>query len=544
LPATIVGTSGADVIVGTPGSDVIVAKGGNDIVKGGAGHDVICGGGGADSLIGNDGADRLFGGNGGDTIEGRRGRDIIVGGGGPDLLLGNQGRDHITGGLGADTAKGGPALDHCVAETQATCDDDDPAFYATPEVRGLVTVATVPAGGDLQASFDQATPGQTIRLGSGIHQTTGNLVMRTSGTAASWIQITGPISGPPAVVDLGASGEFRISASFVVLEHVEIRNGGGNNVHIAPAAVDISNIIVRDTVISDLAWGPGAAIKINRNNAQGAGVSKVYLEHNDVSEAIDNAVIDGVGVHKAVARGNWIHDNEPGSHGIFFKGGSSKILLEDNLVTGIRDNAALQLGGNTGPGFFDPAHANWEGVDQVARNNLIADFNDSAVEIRGVRRGVVVHNTIVTQSTFAIFRMSSGETNGGGTSGNDDLTISSNLVVATGGNPQYARNDGGPATIDFGPQLWAGAFRNSGSPTPNVPPFPQTGDVVPGGALVSVIVDPTVGGHTGLEAAVARYTPDLGSAALGAVRWQPDALVDVIGVVRAPNATFGAIEEP
>ena len=58
-----------------------------------------------------------------------------------ELQLGR--RDHITGGLGADTAKGGPALDHCVAETQATCDDDDPAFYATPEVRGLTTVATV-----------------------------------------------------------------------------------------------------------------------------------------------------------------------------------------------------------------------------------------------------------------------------------------------------------------------------------------------------------------------------------------------------------------
>ena len=117
-------------------------------------------------------------------------------------------------------------------------------------------------------------------------------------------------------------------------------------------------------------------------------------------------------------------------------------------------------------------------------------------------------------------------------------------VVGLGGDPQYARNDGGAATLDFGPQAWAGAFRNSGAPTPNVPLFPQGGDVVAGGALASVIADPTIGGYGGLAGTVARYAPDIGSPVLGAIDWRPDSVVDLRGIVRAPAASFGAIEEP
>jgi len=47
------------------------------------------------------------------------------------------------------------------------------------------------------------------------------------------------------------------------------------------------------------------------------------------------------------------------------------------------------------------------------------------------------NNTIVTQSSFAIFGLQTGENASGG----------------TGGDPQYARNDAGPATITFGSQL-------------------------------------------------------------------------------------------
>ncbi len=397
----------------------------------------------------------------------------------------------------------------------------------------------------LAEAFATAQPGDQILLEAGTHLQSGNLAINRSGTADNWIEIKAAPGASP-IIDLSSTGEFRISGSYVALVGVDIRNGGGNNLHIVPDSSDVHHVYVADTVIHDLAWGPGAAIKINRNNAADAGVGLICLEGNDVSEAISNAVIDGVGVDGAVVIGNDIHDNAVGSHGIFFKGGSADILIEGNVIRGIRGNAALQLGGSTGAAFWNPLYPAWEGVDQIARNNIITDFDDSAVEIRGVDGATVYNNTIVTQSNFAIFRLQVGNNASGGSSGNDNIYISSNLVVATGGDPQYARNDGGSAAIVFGPQLLAGTLHNSGAATPGIPSFPQPDDAVVGaGSLAAVLVDPTVVGVTGLADAIGQYTPVPGSAALGAAEVLADVARDILGELRSATApTFGAVENP
>lgn len=351
-----------------------------------------------------------------------------------------------------------------------------PGWHKKPTVQGDLRTISVDPGQSLQAAFDAAQPGDTIQLQPGRHEVSGNLVLNNSGTPNAWIKIQTAPGAKRAIIDLNGSGEFRISASYVLLRRVKIRNGGGNNLHIAPSGEDMSHVIVRWVDIRSLNWGPGAAIKLNRNGQY--NVKRVYLIENNVSEALSNAVIDGVGVRKTVARRNKIHDNAVGSHGIFFKGGSSKILIEGNEIWGIRANAALQLGGNTGPDFFDPLWPNWEGVNQVARNNHIWDFDDSAFEIRGVKRGRIYNNQVETQTTFAIFRLQCGEVSGGqGQSGNDDIVIRDNVIEATG-DPQYARNDCGPVDITFERQTWIGQFHNSGSAGPNIPTFPLPSDTV------------------------------------------------------------------
>jgi hypothetical protein len=304
----------------------------------------------------------------------------------------------------------------------------------------------------------------------------------------------------------------------------------------------VRDVIVRDMHIHSLRSGPGAAIKINRNNAFSAGVSRVYVESSDLSGPIENAIVDGVGVEMSVLRDSWIHDNDPGSHGIFFKGGSSDILIERNLVSHIVGNAALQLGGNTGIGFFDPVWVQWEGVDQTARNNIIADFDDSAVEVRGVLRGNVYHNTIVGQSSFAIFRLSCGNTDNGGQSGNDQIEIVNNLVIGEG-DAQYARNDCGDVAITFGPQGWFGSFHNSGTATPGIPLFPRTVDTW-SVSTTGVVTDPSWSGLSAIATAVDRFTPVEASSVLGA--GDPAGAIvpqDILQIFRSPSApTLGAVE--
>ena len=146
-PATVVGTSGNDVLKGTDGNDVIVGLGGNDRLVGGEGNDTLCGYGGDDTLVGGPGDDVMLGGLGvdwaafgnapnsvevdlsagtaigwgidelhsieniigspfDDSVVGAAAPNVIRGGGGDDHIMGGAGADHLLGGIGHDTLEG------------------------------------------------------------------------------------------------------------------------------------------------------------------------------------------------------------------------------------------------------------------------------------------------------------------------------------------------------------------------------------------------------------------------------------------------------
>jgi len=109
--ATIVGTSGADVLNGTEKRDVVVLMGGDDQFRGLGGKDVICGNGGDDLLRGGADADIVRGGGGNDRLRGNDGDDNLGGGAGRDKLGGGPGDDVLKGGPGNDSCRGGPGND-------------------------------------------------------------------------------------------------------------------------------------------------------------------------------------------------------------------------------------------------------------------------------------------------------------------------------------------------------------------------------------------------------------------------------------------------
>ena len=118
-PATLIGTSGDDLLVGQSGvPDVIVGLGGNDVILGGdfygedevpgAAPDILCGGPGDDHVNGGPGPDRMSGGDGADRL----GMSL-----GADTMLGNRGADRLDEGSEADAdsapdvLRGGPGDD-------------------------------------------------------------------------------------------------------------------------------------------------------------------------------------------------------------------------------------------------------------------------------------------------------------------------------------------------------------------------------------------------------------------------------------------------
>jgi hypothetical protein len=79
-PATIVGSSDANLLRGTTKADIIVGKGGNDIIIGRQGNDRICGGSGFDRVLGGAGRDKVHGNGGHDYLDGERGGTSLRGG--------------------------------------------------------------------------------------------------------------------------------------------------------------------------------------------------------------------------------------------------------------------------------------------------------------------------------------------------------------------------------------------------------------------------------------------------------------------------------
>jgi hypothetical protein len=112
--ATIVGTSGNDVIEGTTGDDVIHALGGHDTVRGNGGADIVCGGPGNDVIdlaVGGQHAAQASTAGPGGTVYGGSGNDTIIGSSGPDRLFGEAGWDTLVGLGGDDDLNGGADLD-------------------------------------------------------------------------------------------------------------------------------------------------------------------------------------------------------------------------------------------------------------------------------------------------------------------------------------------------------------------------------------------------------------------------------------------------
>jgi hypothetical protein len=189
-PATIVGTSGADIIVGTPGDDVIVARrgadqvrslGGNDticlgpgdardIVKGGAGDDLFVSEAtedGPDNFVGNGGVDRVSylsrtisvdvtidtnadDGEAGEgdkvlfsveAVTGSQADDQLIGSDADNVLDGGDGDDDLRGGVGDDLLRGGSDSDTLIGNA-----DDD--FLLGNDGNDTAVAAAVVDGAD------------------------------------------------------------------------------------------------------------------------------------------------------------------------------------------------------------------------------------------------------------------------------------------------------------------------------------------------------------------------------------------------------------
>jgi len=174
-------------------------------------------------------------------------------------------------------------------------------------------------------------------------------------------------------------------------------------------------VIIRNNYVHDTGYD---GIKVGH-------VNNILIESNeiyDTGKVSTQQGIDLVGVYNAVIRGNYIHDDVDATMlvGLFVKGGSENILIENNYVANmLSPNAGIEVGGDTEwyNTRYTPADLSFDANTEIMNSN---DYNHNFIHCRGryadanclfenhamaeARKVVVRGNVIVNSNPALSFR--------------------------------------------------------------------------------------------------------------------------------------------
>ncbi len=268
---------------------------------------------------------------------------------------------------------------------------------------------------------------------------------------------------------------------------------GDSAVHIAGKPIDPNtrasygkwdpshHVIVRGMVARNLhrgADGDGDPDAYESGCCDGIKVNQahhIWLLDNRISRTARHG-IDNVGVHDLWVCGNVLEDMVGAGVGIEAKGGSEDVLLEGNLIRRARHRGIMLGGEGSGNIYMWPWDADYEGRNQVARNNVIIDAAEAGLGFYGCHDCLALHNTVwVTgdhagRGDYDMIRaynsvMEGGDDYWGGSKrvgdvlANRDLSVVANLFGAADGSstcPLNANADGVAGLSLSGNWWWNG----------------------------------------------------------------------------------------
>ncbi|MBI5256545.1 MAG: hypothetical protein HY855_08605 [Burkholderiales bacterium] len=194
-------------------------------------------------------------------------------------------------------------------------------------------------------------------------------------------------------------------------------------IHVAGAALDARQSALRNGQLDTSVYGryePSHHILVRRVTVQNLfdrherdgetseSLSMDGMKFNQVQDlwVLDSSVsqttrhgIDNVGVHRAAFCRNLVA-RTGGGLGIEAKGGSVDVLYDSNTFYRVR---RVELGGEeTDATYYFSADGRWdyEALRTVARNNLIVDAREAALEFSGCQDCVAVGNSIVFTTAY------------------------------------------------------------------------------------------------------------------------------------------------
>lgn len=264
----------------------------------------------------------------------------------------------------------------------------------------------------LSAALNAASAGDEVRVSGQLAE--GAYTVGLQGTDAAPIWITGE---PGAAI-----GRLTLeSASHVIVQDLElIGTGDGHVLHFFFA----DHLMFRRLRIHDAGLG---CIK-------GSQTSYAYVEDSELwaaGQMSSHPVLDYVGVNDGHIVRSRFHDGPETM--IMLKGGTSDMLFAWNEVYDqTAPGNALSLGQATGPQFFQPIDAAFEGLRIVAYANLLHDLVGAPVAFIGCKDCAAVHNTAWATTGLQLVRFlpgAAGEQSGLTQSVPEDCRFAGNILV-------------------------------------------------------------------------------------------------------------------
>lgn len=222
--------------------------------------------------------------------------------------------------------------------------------------------------------------------------------------------------------------------------------------HIVARGMTIQNLFALDDESGELAQGlDNDGMKFNQT-------TDVWVIGNTITQTSRHG-IDNVGVHRGVFCGNAISRTGNGL-GIEAKGGSYDVLFEANLFYRVR---RVTLGGETtdAPYYFsiDGAY-DYEGKGIVARNNVIVDARESALQFSGCSGCAATNNTILFTAGYVPPLTDDGDARGG-----DGIRVTDSVILGAdeGAGSDCVSWDEGQSAYVYFDQCW-GVGANAPAP--------------------------------------------------------------------------------
>lgn len=274
----------------------------------------------------------------------------------------------------SDTTTGEPAACGAVVTFADGKQPTAELHVATDGADGPTCGAVDAPCGSIEFAAGLAAPGTAVRIHSGTYAP-DQYISDLAGTADAPIWISGEPGAKIGPLTLE-------SASHIVVSDLEIAGSDGHVLHFFFA----DHLLFRRLKIHDAGLG---CIK-------GSQTTAAYVEDSELwaaGQVNAHPILDYVGVNTGHIVRSDFHDG-PGVM-IMLKGGTSDLLFAWNQVhQQSSPGNALALGQSTGPEFFQPIDAAFEGLRIVAFANRLYDLVGAPVAFEGCKDCAAVRNTI------------------------------------------------------------------------------------------------------------------------------------------------------